>query len=106
MGNRTTTLCDAAGCTAEQENPRMVGQLQLQPVGWGKLLTSDVKTGFPSSYDLCPTHVDQIIKQLGLPNQQQAMYTPTLSPTPTLKTCEKCTQPYVGESCYFCEIAK
>lgn len=115
MGNRTTTTCDGAGCTVEHDNPvtsRLAPQRQF--AGWATVHGCDEKTGFHFSYDLCPACLQKMIESLGLTSaevlhrEQMAAFgvvdVPGIEEPPLLppKTCETCTAPYVGESCYFC----
>lgn len=114
MGNRTTTTCDGAGCTAEQANP-VTPRLapQRQSPGWATVHGIDEKTGFHFSYDLCPACVQKMIEALGLKPAEvmhRAHMTalgadwPGLEAPPLLppQTCGTCGEPYVGEGCYFC----
>lgn len=115
MGNRTTTVCDGAGCTAEHDNP-ITSRLapQRQYLGWASVHVKDEKTGYPCSYDLCPACVQKMVTLLGLQSAEEMLHAqmavlnvidvPAADPTPRLppKTCETCGEPYVGESCYFC----
>jgi len=116
MGNRTTTVCDGAGCTAEHDNPvtsRLAPQRQYR--GWATVHGKDEKTGHPGSYDLCPACVGKMVTLLGLKSPEEMFHeqvaslnvidVPGIDPSPPLlppKTCEQCSEPYVGESCYFC----
>jgi hypothetical protein len=115
MGNRTTTICDGVGCTAEHDNPvtsRLASHRQYR--GWASVHVSDEKTGHLGSYDLCPACVQKMATLLGLKSPEEmfreqvasldVIDVPGVDPTPLLppKTCEKCSEPYVGESCYFC----
>lgn len=117
MGNRTTTICDGAGCTAEHDNPvtsRLAPQRQV--AGWATVYGSDEKTGFHFSYDLCPACLLKIVTLLGLKTAEELFHerdaefrstlaaydSPPDEPVQPPKTCETCKEPYVGESCYFC----
>lgn len=124
MGQRTTTVCDGAGCTAERENPvtSRNAVLPLHEKGWGTLHASDEKTGYSCSYDLCPACVQKIVTLLGLKSvealfrEQTALRHTAYARLPGLqgvedeepeppKTCATCNEPYVGDSCYFCPPA-
>ena len=115
MGNRTTTTCDGAGCTAEYENPATARLApQRQAAGWASVHGVDEEKGFHFSYDLCPACVQKMIEALGLKpaevmHREQMIAlgvvdVPGIEAPPLLppKTCEACKEPYVGESCYFC----
>jgi hypothetical protein len=118
MGNRTTTTCDGAGCTAEHDNP-LVSRLAppRQHLGWAMVHGLDEKTGSHFSYDLCPACLQKMIAALSLVPVEvmhraqmvalgivdmPGIDTDPLAP-PTL--CATCKEPYVGESCYFCPPA-
>jgi hypothetical protein len=124
MGHRTTTVCDAAGCLAERENPvtSRNAMLPLHEKGWGTFHASDEKTGYSCSYDLCPSCSQKIATLLGLKSvedlfqEQTALRHTAYANLPGLpglpggeetppeppKHCETCKEPYVGASCYFC----
>ncbi len=115
MGNRTTTTCDGAGCTAEHDNPTTSRLApQRQQAGWASVHGIDEKTASHFSYDLCPACVLKLIEALGLvpPEVQHREHMAALGvlavpgiegpPLVPAKTCGTCGEPYVGESCYFC----
>ncbi len=120
MGNRTTTVCDGVGCTAEHDNPvssRLAPQRQYP--GWATIHVKD-ENGHPGSYDLCPACFQKMAVLLGLKSPEEMFreqvdslnvldvpgIEPFDAPPPLLppKTCEKCREPYVGDSCYFCPL--
>jgi hypothetical protein len=97
--------------------------LPQQHRGWGKLLVSDENTGYPCTYDLCPTCIQKIAALLDLKTGEQLLrergelirtglsaygvpspLTMEKSSPVLSKTCETCNEPYVGDSCYFCPV--
>ena len=129
MGNRITIVCDGRDCKADHALPIVhggLGGVRSRSPGWATVSFIDEKSGFPCSWDLCPDCVKKIVDLLGLPTGEQlfradGLGLPGLSirglpgmlgmpglvglddaPPEPAKHCEKCQEPYVGASCYFC----
>jgi len=121
MGNRTITVCDGGGCTAEHDNPISRGGAVMPRTepGWGTLHATDAARDFPYSYDLCPACIQKIAELLGLKTgedlalERDALFRTALSeysvppsstdlPSVPPNKCVTCGEPYVGETCYFC----